>query len=368
MWFSQSVIHDIHTKSIARQLETKRTVLLAGLPAQFTSMLTNEGAPGNRLLTDLHTLNTTEKIVGDIIPFEVWLQNAAYQVAVFPDLQKYFQEKAKQIADKGLAKFPPAKDPVKAADAELDTVEEREIFTNDLLPIGFLAGAALAEKSVARLFVRRFDDGIETTNAYWGTGWLIGKSHIITNYHVIDARNNGEADASEDDFKKQAAATKVQFDYNANGSVFDEREVEKLAARSKQLDYAILRLKKDSGREPLTLWGNEVTLPTNETIALNIIQHPGGAPKQIGLRNNLAAKITTNNLAYFTDTKGGSSGSPVTNDQWQVVALHKAATRTYGKFKFQGKDTEWVNIGTRIDRIIADLESNYAALWTAIEG
>ena len=99
-----------------------------------------------------------------------------------------------------------------------------------------------------------------------------------------------------------------------------------------------------------------MSLPSGDVVPLNIIQHPGGAPKQIGMRNNLAASINENNLAYFTDTEGGSSGAPVCNDKWQVVALHKAATRTFGENEFQGKKTRWVNVGTRIDRIISDLE------------
>jgi len=99
---------------------------------------------------------------------------------------------------------------------------------------------------------------------------------------------------------------------------------------------------------------------------VNIIQHPGGQPKQIAIRNNLAAALQAGDLAYYTDTKAGSSGSPVCNDGWQVLALHKASTMSMGKFNYQGKDTAWVNVGTTMDAIVADLRANQPELWTQI--
>lgn len=57
----------------------------------------------------------------------------------------------------------------------------------------------------------------------------------------------------------------------------------------------------------------------------SIIEHPDGREKQIAIREN---KIIDNDrpdcILYVTDTAVGSSGAPVFNDQWQVVALHSA--------------------------------------------
>jgi hypothetical protein len=86
----------------------------------------------------------------------------------------------------------------------------------------------------------------------------------------------------------------------------------------------------------------------------------------MGLRNNLVAKIRDNDFAYFTDTEGGSSGSPVCNDEWQVIGLHYGSTMSLGALDFQGKKTAWVNVGMRIDRILADLRTNQPALFQAI--
>jgi endonuclease G, mitochondrial len=114
------------------------------------------------------------------------------------------------------------------------------------------------------------------------------------------------------------------------------------------------------------LWGKSINLVSSSRLPVNIIQHPGGQPKQMAIRNNLAAVLQGDDLAYFTDTKAGSSGSPVCNDQWQVLALHKASTMSMGKFNYQGKDTAWVNFGTTMERIVEDLRTTHAELWTQI--
>lgn len=55
---------------------------------------------------------------------------------------------------------------------------------------------------------------------------------------------------------------------------------------------------------------------------LNIIHHPGGDYKQLSIRENQFKRIMPTTLWYKSDTAQGSSGSPVFNDQWQIVALH----------------------------------------------
>ena len=84
---------------------------------------------------------------------------------------------------------------------------------------------------------------------------------------------------------------------------------------------------------------------------MNIIQHPEGRSKKIAIRNNLVTHSTETELRYFTDTMGGSSGAPVFNDSWEVVALHRGSTVVRG-VNFQGNDTAWVNVGTQITAIL----------------
>ena len=51
----------------------------------------------------------------------------------------------------------------------------------------------------------------------------------------------------------------------------------------------------------------------------------------------------------------------VLDDDWQVAALHKKWTYV-NNVTFQGKTAGWVNEGTQISAILADLQSNPALL------
>jgi V8-like Glu-specific endopeptidase len=95
-------------------------------------------------------------------------------------------------------------------------------------------------------------------------------------------------------------------------------------------------------------------------LALNVIQHPRGQPKRFAIRNNLAVDADATVIRYYTDTDHGSSGSPVCDDAWTVVALHRGAM--LHNAQFQGQDTAFVNVGTQISSIVTDLKARFAAL------
>ena len=84
-----------------------------------------------------------------------------------------------------------------------------------------------------------------------------------------------------------------------------------------------------------------------------IIQHAGGGQKQIALSHNLVAFVSDRRLQYLTDTLEGSSGSPVFDVTWSVVALH------FGGGSIREPDTSGVvfrNQGTLINRVIDGLQ------------
>ena len=135
--------------------------------------------------------------------------------------------------------------------------------------------------------------------------------------------------------------------------------VKELAASSPlsgALDYAILRLAKTVDRRPLTIVREPMVLPPSSEgfPALNIIQHPQGGAKRVACRNNLVARAERTDLWYFTDTMAGSSGAPVCDDRWRVVALHKRWAFSES-VALQGKSSAWVNVGTQISAILDDL-------------
>ncbi len=57
---------------------------------------------------------------------------------------------------------------------------------------------------------------------------------------------------------------------------------------------------------------------------MNIVQHPNGLPKQLAFRDNQVTDLLDRPLYPLPapTPSPGSSGSPVFNDQWEMVALH----------------------------------------------
>jgi V8-like Glu-specific endopeptidase len=55
-----------------------------------------------------------------------------------------------------------------------------------------------------------------------------------------------------------------------------------------------------------------------------IIQHPGGHYKKISMQNNFVAYADERVIQYTTSTEPGSSGSPVFNNDFDVIGLHHA--------------------------------------------
>ena len=364
-YFKMEKIYEIHETAIALGLANRRDDLLAGLSLALIAELDEAGAPAAQLFRDLTKLNTTDPVEGEI-PLERWLRNAAFLVSLRPEKKAYFRDLADQLAGQ--------RTPSKSSPALTlkEAIPERILFTSDMVGFSFLSGAAHVGGSTARLKVPLYEGENPKTYASgkpmeaFGTGWLIGTRHVITNHHVICARGKGAPKPAASDIKLQARFTTVQFDYDAeglNGTVF---AVCSLCAENEDLDYAILKLAEDTKRRPLMLWGGRLTLPADGHLPVNIIQHPNGGAKQMAMRNNLAVLLNNRDLAYFTDTDGGSSGSAVCNDDWKVLALHKSSDPTLGTFEYQGKTTSWINTGTRIDLIIADLKENHAACWEKI--
>jgi len=252
--------------------------------------------------------------------------------------------------------------------AQMPEVQEKIIHVNDMVPFAFMEQGWQAGAAVLRLRVPRYEAGQPrllngNPTIYLGTGWLLTSSLVMTNHHVINARNEGEPAASDADLNLQVQKTSGVLDFNAENLSGTAVQVQSLEAWESVLDYAILRV-LPTGRPPLRLATARIQKGP-DPIPVNIIQHPGGREKRYAIRNNLISASTETQLRYFTDTEGGSSGSPVFNDRWEVVGLHRAATPVTN-VQFQGKDTAYINVGTPIPAILADLRVRFPVLWTEI--
>ena len=124
---------------------------------------------------------------------------------------------------------------------------------------------------------------------------------------------------------------------------------------NQELDYSIVELQGHPGER----WGFiplQVNSLVNKGARVNIIQHPGGRHKQISFRNNYVEYVDERLVQYVTHTEPGSSGSPVLNDQWELVALHHAGSETLVEPKTQRR--YFRNEGIAIRAIIESLPQN----------
>ena len=357
-----ATIKELVEALVAGGLATTRNLdtLSSNLNKYFASTLDDNGAPLPRLVRTLADLNGVRRIADGSVPIAQWL--AAAEMLLAPRAEV-------AVIRRALAALTNvSSEPVDVTVDELERAKDPH--RSDMVPFHFLEIGARAGRSVARLKVPRIDAGIRRLlpsgepELHTGTGWLIAPDLLVTNHHVIEARDFGES-ANEADLRVQAASARVEFDYLTPDRAGTEVNVSKLEAWSEKsaLDYAVLRLGERQGpddRPPLRLLREPLAMPGREDppVLLNIIQHPLGGPKMVAFRNNQLARVTQHELWYCTDTLRGSSGSPVLDDEWRVVALHKKWANAPAPI---GALT-WTNVGTRIEAILDDLKSRHPKL------
>lgn len=334
-----------------------RGALFQFISGQFLGALPTSSLPSAQLLSDIGRMNRVERLANGDVPLQIYLQNAALLLSGAEEQQKVIRNALDQVAHR--ASGAPRLDP-----AEIPETKERIVYTDDMVTFTFMKAGVEAASAVMKLRVPRFENGQPRISngkptIYLGTGWLLTESLMMTNHHVINARNEGEPNASEADLRLQAQGTLAQLDFDAESLAGTELSTQALESWNTDLDYAVLRIPA-TGRSPLRRASNAIK-KGSDPIPVNIIQHPGGRSKRYGIRNNLVSASTATELRYFTDTEGGSSGSPVFNDQWEVVALHRASTYV-SSVQFQGKTTAYVNLGTHLRAIIDDLRARYPVL------
>ena len=230
--------------------------------------------------------------------------------------------------------------------------------TRDFLFVEFLEQAVHASRAIGRI-VTKLGDG----RVSYGTGFMVSPQLLMTNHHVLRSRDD-------------AGRSVVQFDYQR------DRFGRPVALRAFQLapgtffladaehDFAVVAVAPGGSGRPLADYGwcpmiqEEGKIVVGEPI--NIVQHPKGEMKQVIIRENRLVDLLELHAHYEADTEPGSSGSPVFNNEWEVVALHHSGVprrnpdgeplRKDGTVWRTGDPPElldWVaNEGIRVSRIV----------------
>ena len=344
-----------------------RGILLAEVNFKFKQRLEEHPRPGFQLSSDLTALNRMTRLADGSIPFAVWLHAAAEEFSDL-DTEKILNQALDELTT-AASSAAPITDPANVPPVE---VREAIVQQNDMVYYGFLRSGATAGEAVARLHVSQFQNGVEVVKnqekvTHQGTGWLITPDLIVTNHHVVNARDARDGNASSLDLGLQGQNAKAEFDFDTTTTAGHFVSAKTLEAFEPSLDFAILRLTEPLPRTPLRLNPERIEITKDSYVAVNIIQHPYGGPKKVALRNNLVYDSNFPKLRYFTDTEHGSSGSPVFNDSWEVVALHRASTFV-SNVQFQGRLAGWVNEGTHILAILEYLKAENPSLYKEIRG
>lgn len=189
-----------------------------------------------------------------------------------------------------------------------------KVWSGTLQSVSWLAKGVTASRSVCRV----------VSPAGIGTGFIVGPGIVLTNNHVVPSIEAAAKTTVEFNFEEDANGRLMAHNtYNVDTkSAFVTSPVE-------LLDCTILKISEAEGEPPLASWGmlplgysegDKVSVGAHVTI----VQHPQGGPKKIAATANEVVNIYDRRLQYMTDTMGGSSGSPVFNDSWKVIAIHHA--------------------------------------------
>ncbi|MEL6476722.1 MAG: trypsin-like peptidase domain-containing protein [Pseudomonadota bacterium] len=232
----------------------------------------------------------------------------------------------------------PVAEPDLSRQPKISTVPEKVWGRDNLQSISWLAQGLASSAAICRVI----------TSKSIGTGFLLPGGFVLTNNHVVPSAELAADADLEFNFERDIEGRMRRSSlYPVDPGVF---------ATDATLDYTLLKVGAAPEEEPLSRWGH-VTLGQGRKVELGdpvtIIQHPDGGEKRIALTSNDVVYVDAPRLLYRTDTKKGSSGAPVFNEAWEVVALHRAG----GHIEVgDAGDKIYANEGILIDHILAHLE------------
>jgi V8-like Glu-specific endopeptidase len=166
----------------------------------------------------------------------------------------------------------------------------------------------------AALQARRAVGKIETEQGDgFGTGILIAKNLLLTCWHIFT-----KTDAK---WARIRFGNKVGCDGRtvAIGTAFD-LDLENIIARGggTRPDYALIQIKGATDQPSITL----IKVELNDGQPIRTIHHPKGAPAVVSDWGHIT-QVGRDYIDHDIETAEGSSGAPIFNEQWELIAIHR---------------------------------------------
>ena len=210
----------------------------------------------------------------------------------------------------------------RAADrAGLPVFEERSIGAEDFLKLDYFVKGLVAARCVGRI------DAMG--GMYHGTGFLCGPGFVMTNNHVLpNAEAAASAEIGLETFNGRTVAPDIENCRLDPDHFF-------FTSPKNECDVTIVALAREPNVEEICaeigwhpLISAQGKIKTGDPVG--VIQYPKGRRKSVVVHNSSLVHIRNGDaldryLWYTSDTEPGSSGSPVFNKHWEVVALHHRA-------------------------------------------
>jgi endonuclease G len=261
----------------------------------------------------------------------------------------WMAETIASVADRAGGVQPEVSRPAVAAETQAAVVLEKIINSNDLLGIRYLEAGVAAARAVCRVNI---GDALDRVEGY-GTACLVSPRLLLTNHHVLPSVDVARVSGAEFNYQDGVDGQPLQ-------PLVLRLDPDAFFLADRERDFALVAVAaEDSILQPFGF--NRLIEAQGKAVIgefVTIVQHAGGGKKQVALRENKIVDELELFLHYEADTEPGSSGSPVFNDQWEIVALHHASVPAPGRQEFGG----YLNEGIRASRLLQFLhQQSYSA-------
>jgi len=246
-----------------------------------------------------------------------------------------------------------------AVESAAGVMLERVINSADFVDIRYLEAGVAAARAVGRINIRNQTGRV----VGYGTASLVSDHLVLTNHHVLPTEDVARWSAIE-----------LNYQDGVDGQPLQPRlfrlDPDRFFLADKEHDYAIVAVAAAEGE--LAEFGfNRLIDAEGKAVVgefVTIVQHPKGEKKQVSLRENRVVDVLDSFLHYETDTEPGSSGSPVFNDQWEVVALHHASVPAPDRAELGHIMNEGIRVSALLRSVRTGAEGLPASMRSLLDG